>query len=195
MWETAREAIRKDGNLYGLANRILSYPDWTQAKNDGICIYCGKRAGQPFTADNDLHIAGLLRDEDGKTDAPYPDPKAKKHTHTPFEPVSAEDDITQENYHKWSLLWGYIINPQNNRFRILKSVYIPEEIRKKGVVGSRRSVMVDIACFDLLGQGPDWQQIEDDANDIASLIELGFSRNENHPLLKAIKHPSTVHEL
>jgi hypothetical protein len=97
------EEIAGGKSLREISETILSFDDWDNYQNGGVCPYCGKIATQPHSMTSDLVIGAGTFDE-------CPDPDCLRHKHEPMADLlkvqytsnSIEDDSDIE--------WIYVIN-------------------------------------------------------------------------------------
>jgi len=180
--------LHPDGKLRDLntfAQELLQYGDWREYLNNGICPYCGKRAGQPHSIGGQICEAYVLHNLDPDEyqryiqKYGYPDPDAKYHQHG----NGPEDQITSDAPDPLFIEWVYVVNPKTRRLFVLARKYVPmpsdfslpdeqtwcvliETPEGKawwypGCSAAYRHILV--AAVDLQGPEPDWEAIEDSA--------------------------------
>jgi hypothetical protein len=121
----------KDLNQF--AEELVSFADWREYLNGGICQYCGNKVGQPHSISGVISSKG--RDEakyteSGKWDGVYPDPEAKHHSHTK-QNGEAYINSNEGKHEALFIEWVYVVNPFNKTITILTNA------RAKGVHWSK----------------------------------------------------------
>ena len=120
-WDSYPNGLGKDlwAHLQGkdleeFAKELLSYGDWREYLNGGVCEYCGKKTGQPHS------ISGVIFDRrPDKTHCPevqanldrtgFPDPEAKYHEHG----EGAVDQMTDQTADPLFIEWVYVLEPES----------------------------------------------------------------------------------
>jgi hypothetical protein len=97
-------------DLQQFAKELLSYGDWQEYLNGGVCEYCGKKRGQPHTISGVIFIKPFIPEVLRNLDRTgYRDPEAKHHEHG----EGAADQMTDQNADPLFIEWVYVVAPKS----------------------------------------------------------------------------------
>lgn len=112
VWKVVK---RSNVKLAEFCQEMMSYNDWREFLNQGVCQYCGKKGvGQPCSISGG--IIGKETDEKAKKakdpnyQIQYPDPDAKNHDHDNSHHYIKSDDTEEALW----IEWAYIFDLKRN---------------------------------------------------------------------------------
>jgi hypothetical protein len=162
LWSYLHEA---SVNVDAFCKEILTYNDWREFRNGGMCEYCGKvGVGQPHSIGGGIYL-------DRANGQLFPDPDAKLHSHRK-EPAT----IYSENakYEALFIEWVYIVNPNNRTISIYANGRAKGSHRESALNGNTwmepNYQWVPVDTINIDEAEPDWQSIEDSGRAISDQL-------------------------
>lgn len=156
------EYIKKGKSFEDFKKSLLSFTDWREYLNGGICPYCGKKGrGQPVSISGmifGLEPENMARDEvikelsrkndkDSKyileslKSTGYPDPEARFHGHTLDGRTVKETHLFQDDADPLFIEWIYVIDYSDGKWRM--DIYSHFGYSKDGPVYEEEKRMED----------------------------------------------------
>ena len=162
-------------DLKQFAKELLSYGDWREYLNGGVCEYCGKKAGQPHSISGVIFMGEPFSPEIQRNldRTGYRDPKAKYHEHGEGE----TDQMTDQTADPLFIEWVYVLDPGSGLVTVFGNGTAAELMPGQhgtwsnpmgmqeldGTVkqfGGHYWVHVLVSQFSVHGPEPDWERIE-----------------------------------
>lgn len=165
--------VKQYGSVQALLDMVKTMGDWREMETEGVCEYCGKKAGVPHS------ISGAIAASGKRNTGKYPDPDCKHHKHTKgaaeqFDPT--RDPLFME--------WLYVLCPATNSIEIwstacvwrvvdgckhehimLLAPYLCTEAVKTQM-GNAAYCHVRVTVLDVNGSEPDWAELERSVADV-----------------------------
>lgn len=148
-----------------LAQELLTYGDWREYLNHGVCEFCGKKVGQPHSYTCNLEAnyqTDIEKQNVIKTG--YPDPQSKHHSHSNSYP-----EFNQDNSDPLFIEWIYLINLNDQVLEIYKNkvesydnpvLDSPVNLGNGRVnYGHCECYHIKVGVFPFIGKEPDWESL------------------------------------
>jgi hypothetical protein len=203
----------KKVDLKEFAKNILTYSDWREYQNGGVCEYCGKKGvGQPCNISGVIYGFSLLnrdaiikmRQQQGvpvdkinkelaqfdkierlRKETGYPDPEAEHHSH------SSEKASVESKNAKFDALfieWAYIVNAEKRTLDVYSHARAKGEHTKKADNGNTwKSPNYCYILVDSISlddpKEPNWEDIEAMGDRIS---DAAYRKHEKPSKIKVI---------
>lgn len=152
------------------AKDILTFSDWREYRNGGVCEYCGKKGvGQPHSINGVIITYRVVFSPEIQANIErtgYADPDVKYHGHSTDKATIHSKNAAQEALF---IEYAYIVNPEKNTLDVYCSAPAKGTHTVKYQNGNTHESpnyqYKFVVELDIAGADPNWKQISEMANE------------------------------